>query len=342
MELVMVFDMRAPAFGAPRSGLFAAALEMAAWADRVGFDVIGLGEHHRADDGYNPSPLVLASAMAARTNRIRLRTAVLLASCYDPVRLAEDTALLQILSAGRFELGLGFGYRPSEFAMYGRRLEDRFEFTCNTAKLLKTAWTGEPFVYDNRPCQIAPIPEQPIPVLLGGIAPRVARAAAQIADGFLVPLFGADAWQPYRDECLKLGRPDPGEYPKQGPTFLWISNDPDRDWEWLAPHVLHVLDSYTRWTVEASGKPATVSPYANGITAETIRESGAYQVLTPRQALDMIEELGDNSSLYLTPLLGGADPKRAWDMLRLYEREVHPYVPRGRVPNWRHGRTGNT
>ena len=125
MELVMIFDMRAPAFGAPREDLYAAALDMAAWADDAGFDVIGFGEHHGAEDGYNPSPLVLAAAMAARTRQIRLRTAVLLASCYDPIRLAEDLAVLQILSRGRFELGLGFGYRPSEFAMYGRDVADR-------------------------------------------------------------------------------------------------------------------------------------------------------------------------------------------------------------------------
>ncbi len=334
MELVMVFDMRAPAFGAPRSELFAAALDMGAWADNIGFDVIGLGEHHGSDDGYNPSPLVLASALAGRTRRIRLRTAVLLAPCYDPIRLAEDIAVLQIMSGGRFELGLGFGYRRSEFEMYGRRVEDRFEYTCKVAEVLKRAWTGEPFVYDNRPCHIAPVPDKPVPVLLGGSAPKVARAAARIGDGFAAPMFGNKVWQPYRDECLKLGKPDPGEYPKQGPTFLWISENPDRVWEWLTPHILHVLDSYGRWTAEAYGKPTGV--YNTGVTAESIRESGTYKVLTPRQTLELIEQLGDHSSLYLTPLFGGIAPKRAWEMLKLYEREVHPHVPHGVVPNWRH------
>ena len=55
-------------------------------------------------------------------------------------------------------------------------------------------------------------------------------------------------WQPYRDECLKLGKPDPGEYPRQGPTFLWASEDPEREWEWLTPHIVHVLESYARST----------------------------------------------------------------------------------------------
>jgi alkanesulfonate monooxygenase SsuD/methylene tetrahydromethanopterin reductase-like flavin-dependent oxidoreductase (luciferase family) len=332
LELVTIFDMRAPEFGAPREKLFAAALDMAEWADQLGFDAIGFGEHHGADDGYNPSPLILASAVAGRTQRIRLRTAVVLAPCYDPVRLAEDVAVLQILSGGRVELGLGFGYRPSEFALYGREVKDRFEFTINTLKVLKQGWSGEPFEFDGRPCQITPVPDTPIPVLLGGVAPKVARAAARLADGFLVPLMKEKVWQPYRDECLKLGRGDPGEYPRQAPTFLWISEHPDRDWEWIAPHVLHVLDSYSRWTADAYGKPA--GPYAGGMTAETVRASEAYKVMTPEQAVEMIGELGDNSSLYLTPLFGGIDPDKGWRMLRLYEKEVHPHIPRGVVPRW--------
>jgi hypothetical protein len=83
MELVLINDMRAPDWGTKREDLFDAALDIAEWADRLGFDVLGFGEHHNSDDGYNPSPLILASAMAARTKQIRLRSAILLASCYD-------------------------------------------------------------------------------------------------------------------------------------------------------------------------------------------------------------------------------------------------------------------
>lgn len=334
MELVMVFDMRAPQFGAPREVLFDAALAIGEWADQAGFNVIGLGEHHSSEDGYNPSPLVLAAALAGRTRKIRLRTAVLLASCYDPVRLAEDTAVLQILSHGRFELGLGFGYRQCEFAMYGRDVKDRFNHTLAVLDTLRKAWTGQPFDYDGRPCLVSPVPRQPIPVLLGGAAKPVARAAARHADGFLVPMMGADVWQPYREECLQIGKPDPGEYPKQGPTFLWISEDPDRDWDWLTPHILHVLESYSRWINESYGKEQKVGVYNYGVTAESIRKSGTYQVLTPEQAVDLVRDLGDHSSLYLTPLLGGIDPARAWKMLHLFEEKVLPHIPRDSRPRW--------
>jgi alkanesulfonate monooxygenase SsuD/methylene tetrahydromethanopterin reductase-like flavin-dependent oxidoreductase (luciferase family) len=335
MEKVLIYDMRAPSFGAPARELYAAALDQVAWADELGFDVVGLGEHHGSEDGYNPSPLVLACAMAGRTRRIRFRTSVLLAPFYDPVKLAEDVAVAQLASGGRIILGLGFAYRPPEFAMFGHRVEERWRLTCDACRVLKQAWTGEPFTYQGRPCRVMPRPDPAPPILLGGGTPAAARKAAHIADGWFVPGWPApDAkiWNAYREECVKLGKLDPGEPPKQAPIFLWVSRDPQRDWEWLLPHVLHVLDSYSRWTSEAYGQP--VGPYAGGMTADMVRESPAYKVLTPEKTVALAEGLGDNSSFYVTPLFAGIAPARAWEMLRLYEREVHPYLPRGPVPTW--------
>ena len=79
MELVITYDVRAPSFGAPARELYAAALDQVRWADDLGFDTVGLGEHHGSPDGYNPSPLVLASAFGGCTQRIRFHTSVLLA-----------------------------------------------------------------------------------------------------------------------------------------------------------------------------------------------------------------------------------------------------------------------
>jgi len=325
MELTISYDLRAPDFGASRQSLWQTALEQAAWADDLGFDVIGLGEHHGAEDGYNPSPLMLAAAMAARTRRIRLRPSVLLAPFYDPIKLAEDLAVLQIVSGGRLEAGIGAGYRPSEFEMFGRRLEDRWKTVGDTIALLRLAWTGGTFEWNGRSCRVTPAPDPPPPILLGGATTRSARRAAHIADGWFPPLDAA-LWQPYRDECIKIGKTDPGAYPAQGPIFLWVSENPDFDWEWLTPHVLHQLRSYSRWTAEALGKPA--GPFVKGVTEESIRSGDAYKVLTPQQTLALAESLGSDGVFYLNPLLAGIAPERSWEMLRLYEHSVHPYLKR--------------
>jgi len=324
VELVISYDMRAPSFGAPARELYAAALDQVAWADALGFDTVGLGEHHAAPDGYNPSPLILAAALSGRTRRIRFRTAVVLLPLYDPIKLAEDAAVAQLATGGRLILGVGGGYRPSEFESFGRRLEDRWRVIGETIELLRRAWTGEPFEWQGRRVFVTPRPEPAPPILLGGGTPAAARRAARIADGWFPPL-EPKLWAPYREECLALGKPDPGGYPRQGPVFLWISKEPEKSWERLAPHVLHQLRSYSEWTIEAYGKPS--GPYAKQMTPETVRRSPAYQVLTPEQALALAEQLGEHSVLYLNPLLAGIEPAFARGMLELWEREVHPYLP---------------
>ncbi len=324
MELVVTYDMRAPDFGAPARELYAAALDQVEWADEQGFDVVGLGEHHASPDGYDPSPLVMSAALAGRTRRIRFRPSVLLAPLYDPIKLAEDAAVTQLATGGRLVLGIGGGYRPSEFEMFGVRLEDRWRLIGEIIELLRLAWKGEPFDWQGRRCLVTPRPDPPPPILLGGSSPAAARRAARIADGWFPPL-DPRLWAPYRDECERLGKPDPGPYPAQGPIFLWVSADPDRDWERLMPHVLHQLRSYAEWTAEAFGRPA--GPYVRGLTAETVRQGDAYQVLTPEQVLALAERLGPDSVLYLNPLLAGIDPGFSWQMLQRFEREVRPHLP---------------
>ena len=326
MELCLTYDLRAPEFGAQRNKLYAAALDQVSWADDLGFDVVGLGEHHGSDDGYNPSPLILASAMAARSQSIKLRTSVVLAPLYDLPKLAEDAAVTQTISNGRLLLGIGAGYRPTEFETFGRSLKDRWRMMGETCKFLRLAWSGQPFEWQGRTCHITPRPEPvPPPILLGGSSPAAARRAAHIADDWFPPL-DARLWQPYRDECLAIGKTDPGPYPSHGPIFLWVSDDPDRDWEWISPHVCHQLESYGAWTREAFGEAA--GPYAGNFTAETVRESDAYRVVTPEQAIELADGLGINSVLYLNPLLAGIDPDKSWSMLRLFEDRVLPYLQR--------------
>ncbi|MAJ60514.1 MAG: hypothetical protein CBC48_11145 [bacterium TMED88] len=324
MRLHLTYDMRSPDFGAPSTELHAAMLDQVEWADGLGFDAVGLGEHHGSEDGYNPSPLLLASAIAARTHSIAIQTAILVAPLYDLPKLAEDAAVAQILSGGRLELGIGAGYRPSEFETFGRSLEGRWQRMGETIAFLRQAWTGEPFDWQGRRCQITPIPAPaPPPILLGGSSPSTARRAARIADGWFPPL-DPKLWVPYRDECVRLGKPDPGSYPAQGPIFLWVSEDPESAWDMLMPHVLHQLDSYSRWTQETFGRPA--GPYAGGMTPDRIKQSSAYQVLSPEQTLELADRLGDHSVLYLNPLLAGIRPRDAHLMLGLYEHAVHPYL----------------
>lgn len=323
MEFVISYDMRAPTFGAAIADLYTAALDQCAWADELGFDAIGIGEHHGSDDGYLPSPVAMAGAIAGRTQRITIRPNVLIAPFYEPVKLAEDLAVLQILSQGRLEVVIGAGYRPSEFEMFGKRREDRKDLYMEAFSVLRKAWSGEAFEYKGRKVRVTPVPDPPPRLLLGGTHPAVARRAARIADGYYPP--AGENWDIYRAACIEEGKTDPGEcFKKLGPIYTHVSKNPDEDWERIAPHAAHVVKSYADWTVEAYGKAA--GPFAAGIDPADLRASGAYQVLPPDAAIEMIRGLGRDRTFILTPLLGGLDPAFAWEGLRLFEREVWPHV----------------
>jgi alkanesulfonate monooxygenase SsuD/methylene tetrahydromethanopterin reductase-like flavin-dependent oxidoreductase (luciferase family) len=320
VEFTIAFDMRAPAFGAPVQELYAAALDQCAWADDLGFDFVGVGEHHATEDGYLPSPLVFAAAAAGRTRRIRLRPSVLLAPLYDPVKLAEDLAVLQIASGGRLVAGIGAGYRPVEFAMFGKRREERRQLYEEAIEVLRKAWTGDWFEYQGRRVRVTPVPDPPPPIWLGGAHPAVARRAAHIADRFFPPQ--GESWNIYREECQRIGKADPGPCMKPGPIYLHVTRDPEAAWEHMTPHIEHVVRSYAEWTVEAYGRAA--GPFAEGVSLDWVRASGAYQIVTPEQAVALAHGLGRDAVFYLTPLLGGVDPSFAWEGLRLFEREVWP------------------
>ena len=119
LTLNMRFDMRAPDFAASPGALYPAAVDMAAWADERGFSSIGISEHHATEDGYCPAPLLLGSAIAARTQHVKIRFGVMLLTLHHPLRAAEEIAVLDNLSEGRVIPMYGAGYRMEEFEMFG-------------------------------------------------------------------------------------------------------------------------------------------------------------------------------------------------------------------------------
>src|SRR5262245_31998273 len=184
---MMRFDMRAPATGAPASELYAAALEMAAWAETRGCLSAVVCEHHTSADGYLPTPTVLASAMAARTTTLPIMVAALVLPLYDPVRLAEEMVVVDILSHGRVSYVAAVGYRPDEYELYGIDFHRRGKIAEEKLGVLLQAKSGEPFEHEGRRVQITPPPVTPggPMVLWGGGSVAAARRAGRFGIGFL-------------------------------------------------------------------------------------------------------------------------------------------------------------
>ena len=238
------FDMRAPTDGpADIRDLYAAAIEMSEWGEQHGALSVVLSEHHASSDGYLPSPLILASAIAARTSTVAITVAALLVPLHDPVRLAEDMAVLDVISRGRVIYVAGLGYRAEEYAMFGRSLAERGRRMEECLTVLQRAWSGEAFTYDGRRVHVTPPPVTPGgPVLMyGGGSRAAARRAARFGLGFFAQAQGADLENAYRDECARVGTepgmcviPSPGDA-----TTVFVAEDVDRAWQEIGPFMLH-------------------------------------------------------------------------------------------------------
>lgn len=314
------FDLRNPDFaGVTDAERVQAALDMCQWADERGAMALTVSEHHGSDDGYLPSPLVMAAAIAARTSSAMITVAALVAPFHDPLRVAEDAAVVDLVSGGRLVLIVGGGYLPSEFEMFGVPLSERPKRVRETFSTLRAAWTGEPFEYRGRTVRVTPRPTNPggPMMLMGGTSEGAARRAARIADGF-VPS-EPECWEHYRDECLQLGKPDPGPCTIKGfGDQVVLAEDVERAWDELGPYFLHETQTYGAWEAEASttGRPATFRAMSS---TDEVRESGQYRILTPDEWAAELAGDDEPSMPVFHPMVGGIPPELAWRHLRLFE-----------------------
>jgi alkanesulfonate monooxygenase SsuD/methylene tetrahydromethanopterin reductase-like flavin-dependent oxidoreductase (luciferase family) len=322
---IIRFDMRAPGME-PREARrqYEAALEMARWADERSFDMLVLSEHHGSDDGYLPSPLVMAGAVAGCTTRMSINVAALLVPLHDPLRLAEDLAVLDLLSGGRISIVAGLGYRPIEYAMFDREWKRRGKRMDECLEVMFKAWTGEPFEHNGETVRVTPRPlQEPHPlVMIGGSGEAAARRAARFGLGFFPPLGDDRLVEVYREECRRLGN-EPGLVlapdPKQ-PGTVFVSDDPDKAWQELGPYLLHDAMVYKSW--QSADIRSSVSSAAT--TIEELRAEGIYQILTPDECVSIAAEMGPFGAITHHPLCGGTPPELAWPSLELFVDRVLP------------------
>jgi alkanesulfonate monooxygenase SsuD/methylene tetrahydromethanopterin reductase-like flavin-dependent oxidoreductase (luciferase family) len=296
---------------------------MAEWGEAHGCLMAVVSEHHGSSDGYLPSPLVFAAALAGRTRTLAIQVAALIVPLHDPIRLAEDMAVLDLTSGGRVSYVVAVGYRPEEYAMFGRELKARGRRMEESLEALRQAWTGEPFEYQGRPVCVTPVPATPggPPMMMGGNSPVAVRRAARFGLGFLAQGGDSSLQELYAEECRGQGN-EPGIciVPPPGvPMSVFIAEDPDRAWAELGPYLLHDARMYAEWL--GTAQSASLSKAA---TIESLRaEEGAYRIYTPEEAIAAQRAHG---FLMLHPLCGGMPPRLARETLELLESKVLPAI----------------
>ena len=321
--LALRYDLRAPSFGpATHADLYRACLEQSVWADELGLDVVVLSEHHGVDDGYLPAPLTLAAAIAGRTARLAVNIAAVLVPLHDPVRLAEQLAVLDLASGGRVSFVAGLGYRYEEFEMAGVDRGRRGQLLEEFVDVMRRAWTGEPFEWQGRTVRVTPRPlsEPHPPMLIGGSTEIAARRAARMRLGFFPAVGDPALADAYEDECRAVGFATGFCSLPARLGFVHVAEDPDAAWERIGPHALYDAQTYAAW--QTPGQRSAVDVHAT--TVDDVRRSGVYRVVTPTECIELAHELGDFGTLLLHPLMGGIPPDLAWESLELFAAKVLP------------------
>ena len=231
-------------------------LELVRLAESVGFDSAWVSEHHGSSDGYLPSLLAMLAAFAAVTERIELGTGVVLTPLHDPLRLAEDAAVVDQLSGGRLILGIGNGWREEEFRMFGASRAQRGARTEETIEVLRRAWTGRRFSFEGQTLRydrvkVTPPPARPggPPILLGGYDRKAVVRAGRLADGYVTDETGADEVRTNL-ELVAEGANGVGRDPNDlivvllQNAFAWRDGDP---WPLIRDGLVHQHGTYEAW-----------------------------------------------------------------------------------------------
>ena len=253
-------------------GLYAELLDQIVWAETLGYGSVWLSEHHFTDDGYTPSPMVIAGAVGARTKTMVIGTNVLLLPMHDPIRVAEDAATLSILTGGRFDLGVALGYRKEEF--YGFRLDisKRTSMLEEATEVIRRAWSGEPVDFEGKrysvpDVRVTPAPEHRPQLLMGGMNQVAIDRVARLADGFLCAVPGHLPM--YTEALTKVGK-NPAEGSVYTGVWAIIDDDPEKMWSQVGDHALYQVNEYIRW-----GAFGDLSPFEH---RDEVVAAGMYQL----------------------------------------------------------------
>ncbi len=236
--------------------VYRAVVRQAAQADRLGFDFVWFTEHHFVADGYLPAFQPVAGAVAAVTERIRISNDIALLPLYHPIRLAEELAVLDQLSGGRMEFGIGMGYVPTEFAAFGHDVRQRVSLTEEAIEIMRQAWGDGPVQFSGKRYRISGVEVFPKPLQPGG--PPLWIAAMREPGALRAARFGthllpqgnrAEVLDPWRRALVESGR-DPDDHRVGVTRGVLVTDDPERDWPPIREAERYKMRVYERFFAE--------------------------------------------------------------------------------------------
>jgi alkanesulfonate monooxygenase SsuD/methylene tetrahydromethanopterin reductase-like flavin-dependent oxidoreductase (luciferase family) len=312
--LTLRFDMRAPAFGASTTELYATAIDMCEWAETRGATMAVLSEHHGTADNHLSAPLLLASAIAARTKKLMVLLAAVVIPFCDPVRLAEEIAVLDIVTQGRVVYVFGVGHRTNEYEHFGLEASGRGKVADANLALLVRLLEGTPVIENGRRIHVTPpLASSSGPrFLIGGGSVAAAQRAGRLGLDLLAQVDRPGLREAYESACQESGHeigrvqlPD-----ASAPTVVFVADDLDAAWEELGSHLLH--DAITAGSYRHDDEHVASISRARTV-GELRASSGAYRIMTIDEAKQFVSQ---GKPLPLLPLCAGLAPDVAWPYLK--------------------------
>jgi alkanesulfonate monooxygenase SsuD/methylene tetrahydromethanopterin reductase-like flavin-dependent oxidoreductase (luciferase family) len=241
-------------------------------AEELGFKGAFFGEHHFRECQWTGSPILVATAVAAKTERLRVGTAVSLLPFHDPIRIAEDVAIADVISGGRFDFGIGPGSQYEEFRTFGVDPKEMNGRTWESIDWIQRAFAeNDEFSHEGRYYQIPDMTfttkpvQNPIPVWYGGMGPRNQRRAAERGFHFIGP------FNPGYDAQLAAAGRTPSDYQVASMQVVCVADSTDQAWQIAGPGLEYFVNFY-ELRKNLQGEPA--DPSAR-VTQKMIRDGNA-------------------------------------------------------------------
>lgn len=311
-------------------------VDLAVWAESIGFDTCWVYEHHfiQEEEDHSSAPMVVCSNILARTKRMEVGPN-LISPLHDPVLIAEEAATMDLMSGGRFLMGMVQGYRKPEYDGFGIPTKERGPRQSEFTDIVRKCWTGERFSYDGKFWKYNDIRVHPqpmngeCPMFYGPRTPAGLRRAARDNVGIMSQGVGTEDPNYYAAQCREHGR-EPAQV--RHLRYVFIDEDPEKMWAELKEYFVRMMYYYQLWiTVESPDPGLGGVPDLKELerTADQLKSADLFTIGTPEDAVRDINELKAGyplDELWASFRFPGLPIERVAKCMELFANKVIPHI----------------
>ena len=325
--------------------VFRAELDQIEKAEELGFDAVWLAEHHFQWYGIATDLMVIAGWVAARTQRVRIGTAIVVLPFHNPIRLAEQAATIDLMSGGRLDFGVGRGYQAAEYAGFGFSMDESKARFAECMEVLLKAWTEETFSYEGQYTSVKDLSVLPKPLqrphppiyVASWMTPETIRYAAERGFPIMAPAgLASDQiktnYQLYRETLTSLGR-DASNLELPALVHIYVDENEERGWQTGMEYSMRYGASLVTLgtPVQQGGRLSRDYEHYRefGESGRVVRENRQELMLfgSPDTVARKIEWMRDElgvSYILCWMNMGGLDQERVLASMKLFAKEVMP------------------